>query len=312
MSEWTPYRIRIPKGTTPSSRDGQLLEMVYHVVHLPTARRILEDGYLRSGLIYDESRLRSSRICVTWLSANVWAPGSIYGNVQFAFPWSKQIRQRRCYWVEAMTRYRPHAYRILLTDRDLSESKYVREYDPTSSKGPLRERDGTWYWNNQFTSEFLVDGDIDLDECTGFDFISHHSSICRLNGASCPDFNRTKSRVGARVIAFLFGQGLHSIDHVLRQRSGLNSERRLADPVDTGIDGIMRALGGQKDRFGGAIKSSSSRQAVLRGALALYGFGRTAAARELVKLLKSREIFENALAEIVNQHFEMKGWTLPD
>jgi hypothetical protein len=87
MSEWTPYRIRIPKESAPSSHDGQRLETIYHVVHLPTARRILEDGRLRAGLIYDESRLRKSRICVTWLSANTWAPGSIYGNVQFAFPW---------------------------------------------------------------------------------------------------------------------------------------------------------------------------------------------------------------------------------
>ena len=145
-------------------------------MHLPAARRILEDGRLRGGLIYDESRLRKSRICVTWLSANTWGLGSIYGNVQFAFPWKRQIRKRHCYWVEVMTGYRPRAYRILLSDRDLSESKYVREYDPASNRGPLRERGGAWYWNNQFTSEFMVEADIDLDQCTGFDFISHHHS----------------------------------------------------------------------------------------------------------------------------------------
>jgi hypothetical protein len=312
VSEWTPYRIRIPKESAPSSHDGQRLETVYHVVHLPTVRRILEDGRLRGGLIYDESRLRKSRICVTWLSANTWAPGSIYGNVQFAFPWSEQIRKRRCYWVEAMTGYRPHAYRILFTDRDLSESKYVREYDPASSKGPLRERDGAWYWNNEFTSEFLVESDIELDECTGFDFVGHHSSICRLNGASCPDFNRTGQAVGGQAIAFLLGHGQHSIDHVLKQRSSLDPERRLANAVDTGIDGILRALGGKKDRFGGAVRSKASRQAVVRGALALYGFGKTASARELIKLLNSRDVFENALVEIVNEHFEIKRWTLPD
>jgi len=48
--------------------------------------------------------------------------GIIYGNVQFAFPWRNQIRRRHCYWVEAMTAYSPKAYRILLTDRDLSQS----------------------------------------------------------------------------------------------------------------------------------------------------------------------------------------------
>jgi hypothetical protein len=311
VSEWTTYRIKIPKQSASAPGDGQLLETVYHVVHLPTARRILEDGQLRSGLIYDESKLRKSRICVTWLSANTWAPGSIYGNVQFAFPWAKQIRRRHCYWVEAMTAYSPHAYRILLTDRNLSRSEYVREYDPASNKGPLREGAGAWYWNNRYTSEFLVEGDIELDECTGFDFISHHGSICRLNGTSCADFNTTTRQIGGKVIAFLVGQGLHSIDHVLKQRSRFDRQRRLSEAADVGIDGILRALGRKKDRFGGVVKSESSRQAVTRGALALYGAGKATAARELLKLLKSASVFEDALTEVINEHFGMTSWALP-
>jgi hypothetical protein len=312
VSEWTPYRIGLPKQGTSSSEDGQLLEIVYHVVHLPIARRILEDGHLRCGLIYDESRLRKSRICVTWLSANTWAPGSIYGNVQFAFPWSKQIRKRHCYWVEAMTAYSPHAYRILLTDRDLSESKHVREYDPSSNKGPLRERNGEWYWNDRYTSEFMVESDISLEDCTGFGFISHHSSICRTNGAACPDFNTSSENVGGRVMAFLLGNGLQGIDHVLKQPSRSESDRSLSRAVDVGVGGIWRALGRKKEYFGGTIKSENSCRAVLRGALALYGLGKTAAARELVALLNSRDAFEKALTETVKEHFGLKRWTLPD
>jgi hypothetical protein len=82
MSEWSPYRIQIPKESASSSRDGQLLDTVYHVVHVPTARRILEDGCLRGGLIYDESRLQKSRICVTWLSANTWGIARISPAIQ--------------------------------------------------------------------------------------------------------------------------------------------------------------------------------------------------------------------------------------
>lgn len=312
MSEWTTYRIGIPRRGTSSSDDGQLLETVYHVVHLPIARRILEDGHLRCGLIYDESRLRKSRICVTWLSANTWAPGSIYGNVQFAFPWRKQIRKRHCYWVEAMTAYRPHAYRILLTDRDLSGSKHVREYDPSSNRGPLRERDGEWYWNGRYTSEFMVESDISLEDCTGFDFISHHSSICRPNGSGCPDFDTTSEKVGGRVMACLLGNGLHSVDHVLKQPLRLNPNRPLSDAVDRGVGGIWRALGRKKDYFGGPIKAEASRKSVLRGALALYGYGKTGAAKELASLLNSQGTFEKALTEIVNNHFNITRWSIPD
>jgi len=312
VSEWTKYRIGIPKRGTSSSDDGHLLETVYHVVHLPIARRILEDGHLRCGLISDESRLKKSRICVTWLSANTWAPGSIYGNVQFAFPWRKQIRKRHCYWVEAMTDYSPHAYRILLTDRDLSGSKHVREYDPSSNKGPLRKRDGEWYWNGRYTSEFMVESDISLEECTGFDFISLHSSICRPNGTRCPDFNTTAEKVAGRVVAFLIGNGLHSIDGVLKQPSPFNPGRPLSYAVDKGVEGIWGALGRKKDRFGGAIKAESSRKAVLRGALALYGYGKTAAAKDLVVLLNSQSTFEKAFTEVVSEHFGLAGWTIPD
>jgi hypothetical protein len=74
----------------------------------------------------------------------------------------------------------------------------------------------------------------------------------------------------------------------------------------------LLALGRKKDRFGGAVKSKSSRKAVLRGALALYGSGKPTAGRELIALLNSPDTFEKALTEIVSEYFGIKGWTLPD
>jgi hypothetical protein len=68
MSEWTPYKI----GFSASGvQNGRILKNVFHVVHASKACRILEDARLRASLIYDESRLKRSRISVTWLSANV-------------------------------------------------------------------------------------------------------------------------------------------------------------------------------------------------------------------------------------------------
>jgi hypothetical protein len=34
--------------------------------------------------------------------------------------------------------------------------------------------------------------------------------------------------------------------------------------------------------------------------------------RELVALLNSKDVFEKALVEIVNAHFGISSWTLPD
>jgi hypothetical protein len=46
--------------------------------------------------------------------------------------------------------------------------------------------------------------------------------------------------------------------------------------------------------------------------LALYGADQRDSALKLVALLKSKEVFEKALEEIVNAHFGISHWTLPD
>ncbi len=311
MNEWDAYSITFPKKKGLSLRSGRSLDTVYHVAHVSEARRILEDGRLKAGLVYDESRLNRSRLCVSWLSANTWAAGSIYGNVQFAFRWSELIDGRRFYWVEAMPNYSPAAYRILLTDRDLSNSRYVTPYDPAVDRGPLRERAGVWFWNGDCTSEFMIEGDIDLADCLEVDFISHHPDICRLSRKTCSDLKATAHRTGGRLLAFILGNRVHAIDHVLGRSSPSDAARALSHAVDVGANGILRALG-SKCEFRGPIRTATSRAAVLRGALALYGGDQKSKARELVALLRSRDVFEQALTELINEHFGIADWVLPD
>ena len=157
---------------------------------------------------YDESRLNRSRTCVTWVSANTWGPGSIYGNAEFCFSWEHVIKDRHFYWVEAMTDYKPHAYRFLITDRDLSNPHYVTPYDPETDKGPLQLKNGVWYWNRSKTSEFMIDGDLKLKNCIAFDIVSHDATKCGIYGASCPDAAADHYRIGGRIIAFILGNGI--------------------------------------------------------------------------------------------------------
>src|SRR5262249_58283084 len=49
------------------------LTTVRDVGHVPAARRIVEDSRIKAGLVYDESRLNTSRISVAWVSANTHA-----------------------------------------------------------------------------------------------------------------------------------------------------------------------------------------------------------------------------------------------
>jgi hypothetical protein len=306
MSEWKAYRIRFPGSPAGEFPEGRVLDRLYHVTHVGGARRILADGELKAGLVYDESKLKKSRIAVTWLSANTWAYGSIYGNVEFAFSWKKHAAGKKFYWVEAMPSYRPDAYRILLSDREV-KSKYVQRYDPATEKGPLRKRGGKWYWNGDCTSEFLIEGNIPLADCIEFDFIAHHAQLCSVDGRSCAYRGSQGHAAAGPVLGVLLGNGLHTIDHVLKKD---DAKEKLSFAVDTGVRGILRDLRSKAQRFGGVIRSAESRKAVMRGALALYGSGQTDAARELLALLKSRDTFDDALTDVVNEHFGVKGWKI--
>lgn len=301
---WSTYRISFADAKNRQFPIGRELQNIYHVAHVPGARRILEDGRLKAGIVYDESKLRKSRIAVTWLSANSWAYGSIYGNVEFSFAWRKIAAKKHFYWIEDMRSYHPWAYRILLSDREIN-SKYIQPYDPDTDKGPLRRKDGIWYWNGDYTSEFMLERDISLKECTNFNFVSHHDQYCSLDGSACEYLGYAPHRIAGRVMATILGNDIHTIDHVLKSR-----ENRLDNVVDIGITGIIDALGSKKERFAGGIKSPDSRRSVLRGALALFGSRQVNSARELVAVLKSKDVFETALAELVNDHFELSDWTI--
>jgi len=312
MAEWTPYRCSLPApgGDRSGVSTCADLNEVYHVAHVPVACRILEDGMSRAGLIGDESRLRRTRTSVTWVSANYWQPGSIYGTVEFTFPWRDLIKGRRVYWVEVM-KYRPRAFRFLLTRRDLSGSKHVTFYDPRRDDGPLRRKGNSWYWNDQYTSEFMLDRDIDLDECTKLSFITHREDLCRQRAGSCAEARRGPAWAAGRVMAHILGKGLNAADHALLYEGPKPTANRLNPGAESGLNAIWRALAPKRNAAAGPIKMQESSTAVLRGALLLYGSGRVSEAKRLAALCHSETVFEKALTEIVRKHFGFRKYTLP-
>lgn len=297
MAEWSEFAISIDGDDR--SEDAALLKNVYHIVHAKICRRILEDEYLRGGLVRDKSVLNKSRICVTWLSANYWHQGSLYGNVRFTFDWNSLVEDRRVYWVEVINYPNP-AYRLLITDRDMSGSRYVKPYDAKVDKGPLRKKGETWYWNRKFTSEFMIEGDIGLVEADKLDFVEH--SECKEMHTDCPDIKKGKGRVAGEVIAFILGNAIHCVDDLLRSGEGLTMG------AEQGITAIGHDLSWKSDCFGGKLAKPKSGVAIVRGALALYGSGQLQAAREVVRMLRTKDVFDHALEQIVRSHLGTKSW----
>jgi hypothetical protein len=293
--EWEAYACRIPR---PGERsfDGRVcatLTEVYHVAHVADACRIIEDRRIRAGLIGDESRLRSTRTSVCWLSANYWTPGSIYGTVEFTFRWDDIIRDRQVYWVEVMD-YPNRAYRFLITDRDLSGSSLVRAYDPETARGPLRLCEGTWYWNRKYTSEFMVDEDLPLRRCVEIKAIKHRRDRCRLHPSSCTEADRSTWSIGAQTLAYVIARGLTGVRRCIMHRS----ENGVDDPGSTlrdTLDHLLHEL--TEEEPGGPITSPRRSQAAMKGALLLYGTGQFDDAKEVVRALASRAVAEAALQE---------------
>jgi hypothetical protein len=302
MKEWEKYKI---KGDP--AKAGVELDTVRHIVHVPDARRIIEDQKIKAGLVYDESRLKKSRISVTWVSANTWAYGSIYGTVEFQFAWNTLIEDNKVYWVEAMTQYNPTAYRFLLTSRESKEfgTGIVESYDPTKDDGPLRKSGDKWYWNGEFTSEFMIDDDLLLRKATGFDFISHHGRFCRTFGSPRTECKQDPSETGGRILAFILANELR----VLNSQFKPTAEKR-NHLLDTAFVGLRSALSDATEYDGSLVRQSSCEKAVT-GALALYGMDQLDSALHLLTLLKSADGFDKALLEIVRQHFGLADWTPP-
>jgi hypothetical protein len=296
MSEWKKYGLNDGKGKP--SDDAQELETVYHVVHARICRRILEDEKMRAGIIGDESILKTSRIAVVWTSANYWHNGSIYGSVRFGFKWKKLVRDRNIYWVEAREYSNP-AYRLLITERDLSNDKRLQAYDPETDDGPLRKIDETWYWNGRYTSEFMIDQDIPLSKVASFDFVEH--AKCR-ESRSCNEEKNGYQSTGGQVMSFILGNGIHGLDKVLVDDGDLTSE------ADSTLISVYRALLPKGRKFDGVLGKTSSVTAVLRGALALHGSGQRSEAMRLTATIKDEDVFENGLEEIVRSHFDLAKW----
>ncbi len=299
MSEWSRFYISLKE---PLSINAAELAEVHHIVHLRISRRILEDEQIRAGLIHDESKLNRTRLCVTWLSANYWHNGSIYGTVRLTFDWKKIIEGRSLYWVEPMDYPNP-AYRLLVTDRDLSQDKRVIAYDPKTARGPVRFKNGRWYWNSGYTSEFMVESDLTLSDARQLSFVEH--ARCR-ESRQCSEQNTRCNTSAAQTIAFILGNDIHCIDHLMCEQGTLNAE------AENYILKLWSALGRKKDRFSGALTKSKSTADVLLGALALYGSGQHAAALETVKTIRDQDGFTDALTALVRKHFDFPKWQIPD
>jgi hypothetical protein len=207
--EWYEFRVGKPSVDEDCfSADCCRFSHVYHIAHLREAIRILEDGHIRSGLVYDESRLNKKRACVSWVSPNTWCHGSIYGHVRFTYDWQELIAGRSIYWVEQRRTNRQRIVRFLISDDAPGEDLLL--YDPCCRNGPLfcESESKQWYYNGEITNEYMVLADLPVADCVRIDFCKHHYSICKTRFGTCSEKGMRAREVGAIVLGHLIGAGM--------------------------------------------------------------------------------------------------------
>lgn len=292
---WENYRIQ-KNNRAPFSE-------VYHNCHISDALRIIEDGYIVSSLIWDESCLNNTRTLVSWVSPNAWAHGSIYGHISFVFDWETLSRNKRFYWVESITSYNPSAYRIMLTDRNLVTSQVsnmIVEFDPFTEGGPISKQNKVWYWNGNFTGEFMIDSSINLNDLKRIDIVDHHQR-CKKNERTCKDKAlRNKYEAGSILLASVIGRRLRKVHpHFLEKENNgykfhyhcLHSLRWLAQALAPSKNVGFNGLDGDKA------------MSIVTAALLLYGNRRDSELSIIKELLGSKKIFFEAFVKVLKQYF---------
>jgi len=277
------------------------MDVVHHVTHTASALRILEDGRISRGLIYDECSLNASRTTVVWLSPNQWYWGSRYGNVEFTFAFKDLVKGQKIYWVEAQKGYNPHACRFLITDQDVKHLP-VLLYDASREAGPLRYAEGLWYWNYTYTGEFLFHDVLWLGDCQKMDFIKHHANYCAIGG--CNDKGKEGDNAAGRVIAYVLSRQTAAIDKPLIVT---DPKKALSAGVERGVARICLALGAVGKKLNGPLTSIADVDATLRAALLQYALDEPKAALETAGLISSSDLFYERLAHMINQHFGLKS-----
>jgi len=304
--EWKKYAVGKPSTKKNwTNTDCCPLTTVHHICHISDAFRVLEDGRIRSSLIWDESRLNNTRTCVSWLSPNHWPSGSLYGNIEFHFDWEESVKDKNFFWVEAIN-YKSPAYRILITDKDAVGD--LEKYPVEGGDGPLffdRPSD-QWYCNERFTGEFMIDQDLPLRLSTGIRYCDHNRKICSKDQSACRELGLPWNKAGARFIAKAIGQGL--LRSSPRNRQLFMDGDRLQTHTESCVQEIMYGL--INLQTGGSVISSDDAALPLASAI-LDRFGRGKKVDSLTRLFTSPAELELAIRNLMSKQYDMKLSDVP-
>jgi len=312
MHEWKKFKVGKPSAQRNwTEQSCQPLGIIYHVTHIQTAARILSDGRIKSGLVYDRSKLNTERIQVVWLSPNDWlgAGGSRYGNIRLSFDFKSLLRGKNYYWVESVA-HNPPAVRFLVSDNDYAD--ILTPYDPEVDKGPwwFDSRNGIHYWNGNFCLEIMLEGDVNLEWASHIDSVKHHPKRCNILKASCPDCGMGPELAIARFLAMVVGLQVEPTQ--LKWVADEYPESELQQGWVWVKSGLLKGLKGCGFTSSKPFLEGST-IAIGRAILAAYSRRDLSELKALVEIMPSEKAAIKACAKAIAKDFGIINWkTLED
>ncbi len=308
--EWTKYKV----GRKSTRRNWteiscQPFDRVSHITHISDAIRIIEDKLIRSSLVWDESKLNNSRTCVSWVSPNSWAYGSIYGNISFGYQWDDLVKDKSFYWVEDFKKYSPPAYRILITSNDYSDSELVTPYSIEDGMGPIYFDGKNWYRNGNYTGEFLIDQDLYIDSCHEIEFEDHHNRFCSKSGSSCKDIKLSKHKAGARFMANIIGRDITYIRELFWEKS--TDESKSTFQAQGAINCIFLLLENKSSDKKTKL-SSTKKYHLAKACLCALSENNTDFLKNIVPMIGTKDDLFSILKEVIEQYFECEFTDIED
>ena len=297
---WTRFAMKLDSKGMPG-RNCLVFPPVTHISHTSDAIRIVEDGRIRTSLVYDESRLNTERVAVCWLSPKHWSDGYIYGHVSFSIDWPELIDDKQFYWIEHHQTKRQDICRLLISANSYPTIR-LDDYPQDSLGGPVFRKNGTWYHNNSVTTEFLVDHDIPLRDVTHIRFVEHHPEWCAKHETTraCPDRKMQAETAGARFLAFVIGTCRQDLRcHFTRE----NTPTKLDYSVLKAIDRLERELS-RSPSIGHNSVSDADWNNLLRASLVAIWKKMDDQRNAILALFPKEESVKTAFWRLINSYFQ--------
>lgn len=302
MTEWRKYKVGTPSSrynwTEPSC---QPFGVVGHASHIDSALSIVRDNQLRQSLVFDKSKLNTSRILVVWLSPNHWSPGYRYGGIKFDFEFRRLAQGKKYFWVEAITDYSPPACRILITDQD--RSSILPPYDPTSGDGPwwFDSASNTDYFNGTYCLEFMIESPIPLIEARHISFVDHHAKYCAAHRTSPTHCNELGMRAGRCGALFLLKACASNMSLVDISRLMTEIDGSPSSDVVNAFQYMLEAVRREVIYLGPVTETDTLSIPLTRAVVNATVVRRNDEAKELASIFLSEDALLKALANMIGK-----------